>query len=310
MPEITKAVFPVAGLGTRFLPATKAMPKELLPIIDKPIVQYAVEEAIAAGITELIFVTGRNKRAIGDHFDANLELEAQLAAKGKHEIRDMVRNIVPEGVSCIFVRQPEPLGLGHAVLCAAPAVGKNPFVVLLADDLMKGPILPTADLVAAYKRNPRTLLCVAEVAAEDVSKYGIVRPGTQDLGDQIAVAGLIEKPKLEDAPSRLASFGRYAFQPEVFDILRGLSPGAGGEIQLADAIDILASQGKVAALPCTAQRYDCGAKFGYLTAIVDHAIDHPEYREAFFELMRERLAAHDRAVATAPGTVPTGTDPR
>lgn len=301
MGRITKAVFPVAGLGTRFLPATKAMPKELLPIIDKPIVQYAVEEAVAAGITELIFVTGRNKRAIGDHFDANLELEMQLDAKGKHDIRDMVRNIVPPGVSCIFVRQPEPLGLGHAVLCAAPAVGNQPFAVLLADDLMKGAPLPTQELVEAHARAPRNLLCVAEVTDEDVSKYGIVVPGTQDLGNQIAVAGLIEKPALKDAPSRLASFGRYVFEPEIFTVLRTLKPGAGGEIQLADAIDILAHEGKVAALPCTSTRYDCGAKFGYLTAIVDHAIDHPEYREAFFALIRERLSDYDlqKAARTA-----------
>ncbi|KPQ07495.1 MAG: UTP--glucose-1-phosphate uridylyltransferase [Rhodobacteraceae bacterium HLUCCA12] len=294
MSRITKAVFPVAGLGTRFLPATKAMPKELLPIIDKPIVQYAVEEAIAAGITELIFVTGRNKRAIGDHFDANLELEMQLANTGKHEIRDMVRNIVPQGVSCIFVRQAEPLGLGDAVRCAAPAVGNQPFAVLLADDLMKGDTLPTGDLVAAHERAPRNLLCVAEVAREDVSKYGIVVPGSHDLGSQIAVAGLVEKPSAEQAPSQLASFGRYVFEPEIFDVLRTLAPGAGGEIQLADAIDILARQGKVAALPCNAARYDCGSKFGYLTAIVDHAIDHPEYRDAFFDLIRERLAAHEQ----------------
>lgn len=301
--RITKAVFPVAGLGTRFLPATKAMPKELLPIIDKPIVQYAVEEAIAAGITELVFVTGRNKRAIGDHFDANLELEMQLAAKGKHEIREMVRNIVPEGVSCIFVRQAEPLGLGHAVLCAAPAVGNQPFAVLLADDLMKGDRLPTQELVEAYERSPRNLLCVDEVALEEVSKYGIVVPGKQGAGQQVsgnevAVAGLIEKPSPDAAPSRLASFGRYVFEPAVFDILRTLKPGAGGEIQLADAIDQMAREGKVTALKCGAARYDCGAKFGYLSAIVDHAIDHPEYRDEFFALIRDRLRTHEAQVAS------------
>lgn len=295
MSRIKKAVFPVAGLGTRFLPATKAMPKELLPIIDKPIVQYAVEEAIAAGITELIFVTGRNKRAIGDHFDANLELEMQLAAKGKHEVREMVRNIVPEGVSCIFVRQAEPLGLGHAVLCAAPAVGNEPFVVLLADDMMKGDPLPTQELIEAYDRAPGHLLCVDEVALGEVSKYGIVVPGKQHIGSQIAVAGLIEKPTPDKAPSQLASFGRYVFEAEIFVRLRTLKPGAGGEIQLADAIDQLAQEGKVAALKCSATRYDCGSKFGYLSAIVDHAIDHPEYRDDFFALIRDRLATHDAA---------------
>ncbi len=290
MTRITKAVFPVAGLGTRFLPATKAMPKELLPVIDKPIIQYAVEEAVAAGITDLIFITGRNKRAVGDHFDANLELEAQLAAKGKHETRDLVRNIVPQGVNCIFIRQAEPLGLGHAVLCARPAVGQEPFAVLLADDMMRGEALPTAALVAAYGANPRSYLAVDEVAPEDVPKYGIVRPGpTADEGG-ISVAGLVEKPALEDAPSRLASFGRYVFDPEVFDILDGLPPGAGGEIQLADAIDRLAAQGRVGAVRNPARRYDCGAKFGYLEAIVDTALAHPDYADAFSALLRDRIA--------------------
>lgn len=292
--RVTKAVFPVAGLGTRFLPATKAMPKELLPIIDKPIVQYAVEEAVAAGITELIFVTGRNKRAVGDHFDANLELEAQLIAKGKTELRDMVRNIVPEGVACIFLRQPEPLGLGHAVLCAEPAVGDNPFVVLLADDLMQGETLPTTSLLRAFARKPQTVLSVSEVAPEDVSKYGILRAGAEDADGLITVEGIVEKPKPEDAPSRLASFGRYVFTPEIFTLLRGLAPGAGGEIQLADAIDHLARQGKVAAITNPSRRYDCGSKFGYLTAIVDHAIADPTYRDAFAALLRERLADLDK----------------
>jgi UTP--glucose-1-phosphate uridylyltransferase len=291
MAVITKAVLPVAGLGTRFLPATKAMPKELLPIIDKPIVQFAVEEAIAAGITEIIFVTGRNKRAVGDHFDANLELENQLLAAGKQDLRDMVRNIIPKGVACIFVRQPEPLGLGHAVLCAAPAIGNNPFVVLLADDLMRGPVLPTQVLVQAFEKAPRNLLSVCEVPLEEVSKYGIVRKGTERFDDDtlIPVAGLIEKPKKENAPSRLASFGRYAFLPEVFTILRDLPAGAGGEIQLADAIDILAAQGRVAAIENPSRRYDCGSKFGYLTAIVDAALEDPIYTERFEALLRNRL---------------------
>lgn len=289
MTRVTKAVFPVAGLGTRFLPATKAMPKELLPIIDKPIVQYAVEEAVAAGITELIFVTGRNKRAVGDHFDANLELEAQLVAKGKPELRDMVRNIVPEGVACIFVRQPEPLGLGHAVLCAAPAVGNNPFAVLLADDLMQGENLPTAALVEAFARDPRTMLSVSEVARDEVSKYGIIRPGAIGADGVIAVEGIVEKPPVNEAPSQLASFGRYVFRPEVFEILRQLRPGAGGEIQLADAIDELARQGKVSAIRNPSRRYDCGAKFGYLTALVDAALADPEYSARFLELIRSRV---------------------
>lgn len=290
MPRITKAVFPVAGFGTRFLPATKAMPKELLPIIDKPIVQFAVEEAIAAGITELIFVTGRNKRAVGDHFDANLELESQLLAKGKKDLRDMVRNIVPEGVSCIFVRQPEALGLGHAVLCAAPAVGDSPFAVLLADDLMRGEVLPTQSLVEAFNRTQRTILAVSEVPEAEVTKYGIMRPGPVGEDGLMTITGVVEKPTVEAAPSRLASFGRYVFTPEIFGILSTLKPGAGGEIQLADAIDQLAAQGKVSALQNPSTRYDCGDKFGYLTAIVDVALSDPVYSAKFAELLRDRLA--------------------
>jgi UTP--glucose-1-phosphate uridylyltransferase len=295
MTKVTKAVFPVAGLGTRFLPATKAMPKELLPIIDKPIIQYAVEEAIAVGITDLIFVTGRNKRAVEDHFDANLEMEMQLIAKGKTELRDMVRNIVPDGVSCIFVRQPEALGLGHAVLCAAPAVGDNPFAVLLADDLMLGDVLPTAALVQAFGQSPKSLLSVSEVAAADVSKYGILRPGPTGPDGIMSVAGLVEKPSQAEAPSQLASFGRYVFTPDVFDILRGLTPGAGGEIQLADAIDIMARAGKVGAITNPSRRYDCGSKFGYLNAIVDVALEDAEYHDRFLALIRDRVATYDKA---------------
>lgn len=293
MTKITKAVFPVAGFGTRFLPATKAMPKELLPIIDKPIVQFAVEEAIAAGITELVFVTGRNKRSVGDHFDTNLELENQLMSKGKSDLRDMVRNIVPQGVSCIFVRQPEPLGLGHAVLCAAPAVGNEPFAVLLADDLMHGAVLPTSALVDAFDKAGHAILSVSEVAPKDVSKYGILKGGAQDANGLIRVDGLVEKPKQEDAPSNMASFGRYVFTAEVFDVLRDLKPGAGGEIQLADAIDLLAAQGKVSAILNPSTRYDCGDKFGYLTAIVDFALRDPAYSARLVHYLSGRLDGED-----------------
>ena len=292
MTRVTKAVFPVAGLGTRFLPATKAMPKELLPIIDKPIIQYAVEEAVAAGITDLIFITGRAKRAIGDHFDANLELEWQLGAKGKEAERDMVRNIVPAGVNCIFIRQPEAKGLGDAVLCAAPAVGREPFAVLLADDLMHGPVLPTTELVRAFATSGRNLLSVSEVPPEAVSKYGIVKPGRRSgnlAAGEVDVAGLVEKPDADKAPSRLASFGRYVFDAEIFDVLRRLPPGKGDEIQLADAIDILAGRGRVSALTCQAHRYDCGDKFGYLTAIVDMALEHDQFGTPFRDFLRERL---------------------
>jgi len=280
--SVRKAVFPVAGLGTRFLPATKAMPKELLPIIDKPIIQYAVEEAVAAGITDLIFVTGRTKRSIEDHFDANPELERALRAKGKDELADMVRNIVPEGVNCIFLRQPEALGLGHAVLCAEPAVGREPFAVLLADDVMQGD-LPTSALTAAYAERPDTILSVMPVSPAEAHKYGIVRPGPGGT-----VAGLVEKPAPGTEPSCLASIGRYVLEPEIFDILRAQPAGHGGEIQLADAINTRAAQGRVRAVSLTGRRYDCGDKLGYLEAIVDFALEHPDYRDSFAEIIALR----------------------
>jgi UTP--glucose-1-phosphate uridylyltransferase len=284
MASITKAVFPVAGLGTRFLPATKAMPKELLPIIDKPIIQYAVEEAIAAGITELVFVTGRTKRAIEDHFDLNPELERELHEKGKDDLAAAIHSIIPDHVNCIFIRQPRALGLGHAVLCAAPVLGRDPFAVLLADDVVKGTRSPTADLIAAFERTGCTQLSVMQVAQADVSKYGIILPGDTPC----SVAGLVEKPQLKDAPSSLASIGRYVLEPEILDILADTPPGAGGEIQLADAINLRASQGRVNAVPLTGTRYDCGSKFGYLEAIVDFALDHAEYGLPFSALIAQR----------------------
>ena len=284
MTPITKAVFPVAGLGTRFLPATKAMPKELLPIIDKPIIQYAVEEAIAAGITELVFVTGRTKRAIEDHFDTNHELERELSEQGKDDLAAAVHGIIPDHVNCIFIRQPRALGLGHAVLCAAPVIGRNPFAVLLADDVVKGTPSPTAELIAAYARTGYTQLSVMDVTPADVSKYGMIRPGDTPG----SVAGLVEKPRQEDAPSRLASIGRYVLEPEILDILANTPPGAGGEIQLADAINLRAGQGRVNAVPLSGARYDCGSKFGYLEAIVDFALDHEEYGTAFGALIAQR----------------------
>ena len=282
---IRKAVFPVAGLGTRFLPATKAMPKELLPIIDKPIIQYAVEEAVAAGITELIFVTGRTKRAIEDHFDANPELERELRQKGEDDMADTIRAIVPEHVNCIFIRQPQALGLGHAVLCAAPVIGREPFAVLLADDVVNGTPSPTADLVAAFARSRKTLLSIMEVDRSEVSKYGIIVPGETPE----AVAGLVEKPAAAQAPSQLASIGRYVLEPEILDILAETRPGAGGEIQLADALNARAQQGHVGAVALRGKRYDCGSKFGYLEAIVDYALAHEEYGSAFAALVAARL---------------------
>ena len=267
--KIRKAVFPVAGFGTRFLPATKAMPKELLPIVDKPLIQYAVEEAIAAGIDTLIFVTGRNKRAIEDHFDNNQELEMALRAKDKHAQADMVKNILPPGVECIFVRQPEQLGLGHAVLCAERVVGGDPFAVLLADDFLTfdGAGI-TRDLVGGFERTGKTQLSVMEVNGPDISNYGVIVPGAQPG----SVAGLVEKPSPEGAPSNLASIGRYVLTPDIFDILRNQPAGSGGEIQLADAINVQAARGDVEAESLNGRRFDCGSVEGYLDAIM-HVAD-------------------------------------
>lgn len=263
MQKFQKAVFPVAGFGTRFLPATKAMPKELLPIVDKPLIQYAAEEAISAGIDTLIFVTGRNKRAIEDHFDSNNELENMLRAKGKDAQANMVRNIIPAGVECIFVRQAEQLGLGHAVLCAERAVGSDPFAVLLADDFLTdyGPGV-TGDLVNAFAKTGKSQLSVMEVDGPDISKYGVVVPNGLVNG----IAGLVEKPDVGEAPSNLASIGRYILTPDIFDTLRGLTVGSGGEIQLADAINVHAQQGSVETVRLNGQRYDCGSVDGYMQA--------------------------------------------
>ena len=263
--KITKAVFPVAGFGTRFLPATKAMPKELMPIIDKPLIQYAAEEAIAAGIDTLIFVTGRNKRAIEDHFDNNQELEMALRAKGKDEQAEMVKNILPKGVECIFMRQPEQLGLGHAVLCAERAVGNDPFAVLLADDfIICNGDGTTADLVRSFEASRKTQLSVMTVNGPDISKYGVVLPG----GEPGKVAGLVEKPDSEKAPSNTASIGRYILTPDIFDIIRNQPVGANGEIELAEAINVQAANNAVEAVKLNGLRFDCGSVQGYLDAII------------------------------------------
>lgn len=259
--KIRKAVFPVAGFGKWFLPATKAMPKELLPIVDKPLIQYAVEELIAAGIDTLIFVTGRNKRAIEDHFDANYELKTLLPAKGKCAQADMVRNIIPAGVECIFVCQAEQLGLGHSMSCAKRAVGSETFAVLLADDFITDyePGV-TADLADAFAKTGKLQLSVMEVDGPDISKYGVVVP------DGLGISGLIEKPDVSEAPSNLASIGRYVLTPDIFDTLRGLSTGSGGEIQLADSINIHAQQGSVGAVRLNGWCYDCGSVDGFMQA--------------------------------------------
>ena len=262
--KITKAVFPVAGLGTRFLPVTKAMPKELLPIIDKPLIQYAVEESIQAGIDTLIFVTGRHKRAIEDHFDGNKELEDALLLKGRVEQANMVKNILPKGVECIFIRQAEPAGLGDAVLCAERLIGDEAFMVLLADDfLINDTSIVSNDLVQNYKKTNNMQISVMEVEGREISNYGVVVMGENSN----AVAGLVEKPEYDEAPSNLASIGRYVLTPDIFDTLRGLKPGSGNEIQLSDAINLHAIKGNVEAVKMTARRFDCGSVDGYLEAI-------------------------------------------
>jgi len=268
---VRKAVFPVAGLGTRFLPATKAMPKELLPIIDKPLIQYAAEEAIAAGLDTLIFITGRNKRAIEDHFDGNNELELALRLKGKNEMADMVKNILPEGIECVFVRQKEQLGLGHAVLCAERVVGNEPFALLLADDFLtysgKG---ITSDLISGYDKTGKSQLSVMKVDGPDISKYGVIVPNNKTG----LITGLMEKPNFENAPSNLASIGRYVLTPDIFDILRNQSIGAGGEIQLADSINLQAENNRVETVLLNGKRFDCGSIQGYVDAIKHVASNH------------------------------------
>lgn len=262
--QVKKAVFPVAGLGTRFLPATKAMPKELLPIVDKPLIQYAVEEAVEAGIDTLIFVTGRNKRAIEDHFDANSELERVLKEKGQFAQLEMVRNILPEGVECIFVRQARQLGLGHAILCAERTVGNEPFAVLLADDFLTGSSNGMMkNLVNKYHQTGNTQISVSPIAGKEISKYGVIIPKENTN----IVLGLIEKPDFENAPSDLASIGRYVLPPKIFEILKKIDSKKGEEIQLADAIDELAKSEIIESVEIEGQRFDCGSVDGYMSAI-------------------------------------------
>jgi UTP--glucose-1-phosphate uridylyltransferase len=291
MPKtIRKAVFPVAGLGTRFLPATKASAKEMLPVVDKPLIQYAVEEAAAAGITDMIFITGRGKRSIEDHFDKAYELESELTARGKTALLEAVQDVVPKGINCVYIRQAEPLGLGHAVLCARSVVGNEPFAVLLADDLMQPGADGTAvlrQMIDVYAKHQASVLAVQEVRRDETASYGIV--STEPWGDRTArVTGIVEKPKPEDAPSTLAVVGRYVLSPLVFDHLANLEPGAGGEIQLTDALARLISEEPVLAYQFYGTRYDCGAKIGYLQATVELALRHPEVGPEFERFLRER----------------------
>lgn len=278
---VTKAVFPVAGLGTRFLPATKANPKEMLPIVDKPLIQYAVEEAVKAKITELIFVTSSSKRAIEDHFDTNYELEHRLTLEGKDQILEIVQNIVPKGVDCIYVRQPQALGLGHAVLCARQVVGNHPFAVLLADDLIDAPSQPClSQMLDVYHHEHASVIAVQEIAKEDSEKYGIVDVQENWQGKGV-MRGIVEKPKPADAPSNLAVVGRYILTAEIFDHLAKVTPGRGGEIQLTDAIARLLQHKKVMATTFEGIRYDCGSKLGYLEAVIAFGLKHPELGAEF-----------------------------
>jgi UTP--glucose-1-phosphate uridylyltransferase len=284
MKKITKAVFPVAGLGTRFLPATKASPKEMLPIDDKPLIQYAVEEVVAAGITDLIFVTGRNKRAIEDHFDKAYELEAELQAKGKNKLLKDVRDLLPEGVSCAYIRQAEALGLGHAVMCASHLVGDEPFAVILADDLIDATTPVMKQMVQMHAKHGGSVIAVQNVPREDTASYGVI--SSEPVAGRISkLNGIVEKPKPEDAPSTLAVVGRYILSPRIFHSLENLRRGAGGEIQLTDAIGKLLREESVFGYEFEGQRYDCGLKLGFLQANINYALKHPEIGAPFREYL-------------------------
>ena len=288
-------------MGTRFLPATKASPKEMLPIVDKPLIQYAVEEAVAAGMTEMIFVTGRNKRAIEDHFDKAAELEAALEERGNEKLLATVRGILPPGVHCVFIRQPETLGLGHAVLCARPLVGDEPFAVILADDLIDAKPSVMTQMVERYSYYRRSVIGVQNVAREETDQYGIVRCGSV-LNDVHQIDGIVEKPAPDDAPSTLGVVGRYILSPRIFDHLANARPGKGGEIQLTDAIASLLKQEQVLAYQFQGTRYDCGSKIGYLKATIAFAMSHPDVSEEFIAHLRGVAATlpaieRDRAAA-------------
>ncbi len=285
--KISKAVFPVAGMGTRFLPATKASPKEMLPIVDKPLIQYAVEEAIAAGITELIFVTGRSKRAIEDHFDKAYELETELQMRGKSDMLELLRGILPSHVSCVYIRQAEALGLGHAVLCAKQVVGGDPFAVILADDLIDGDPHAMYQMVERFEETGNSILGVEPVAPSETASYGIVdtHASEQALAE---IHAIVEKPDPKEAPSNLAVVGRYILTPAIFSCLENVKPGKGGEIQLTDGIAALMEREPVLAYRYHGIRYDCGSKLGYMKANVEFALRHPEIGSAFADYLSRR----------------------
>jgi UTP--glucose-1-phosphate uridylyltransferase len=285
--KITKAVFPVAGLGTRFLPATKASSKEMLPVVDKPLIQYAVEEAVAAGITQMVFITGRNKRAIEDHFDKAYELEAELQSHGKLALLKAAQDVLPKHVSCIYVRQQEALGLGHAILCARPVVGNEPFAVILADDLIDGNPPVMKQMVDVYASERCSILAVQNVPREDTPSYGVVKTEPGERGMH-RITGIVEKPRPEVAPSTLAVVGRYILTPEIFGYLERVKPGSGGEIQLTDGIAALLGEQRALAYEFHGIRYDCGSKLGYLQANVLYAMRHPQIG-ADFSMFLESL---------------------
>ncbi|NOR68952.1 MAG: UTP--glucose-1-phosphate uridylyltransferase GalU [Methylomarinum sp.] len=288
--KITKAVFPVAGLGTRFLPATKASPKEMLPIVDKPLIQYAVEEAVAAGIDTMIFVTGRNKMAIPNHFDKAYELECELEAKGKQETLDIIQNIIPPHVSCVFIRQSEALGLGHAVHCAKPVVGNEPFAVILADDLIQDTDRGCmAQMVKLFNEKNCSILGVERVDPSETDKYGVVKTSEQS-GPSAKIDIIVEKPKPEVAPSNLAVVGRYILTPAIFKKIENTGKGAGGEIQLTDAIADLLQDETALAYEFEGIRYDCGSKLGFLIATVEHGLLHKELKDDFLDYLKDLAA--------------------
>ena len=285
MKAIKKAVFPVAGLGTRFLPATKANPKEMLPIVDKPLIQYAVEEAIQSGITELIFVTGRNKRSIEDHFDKNVELEASLIASNKNFLLESIRSIIPSHVKCIYTRQSEPLGLGHAVLQAKTIINDEPFAVLLADDLTDAHTPVLKQLILQHQKEQSSVIAIEDIPKEKTVQYGIVDVG--DSKDNLyKINSIVEKPQPIDAPSTLGVIGRYVFNPEIFDCLEKIKPGKGGEIQLTDAIQMLLSQQAIFAYLFEGKRYDCGDKLGFIKANIEFSKKHPEIGKEFTAFLK------------------------
>ncbi len=287
MQRVKKAVFPVAGLGTRFLPATKASPKEMLPIVDKPLIQYAVEEAMDAGITDIIFISSRTKRTVEDHFDKAYELETELEARGKKRVLELVQSIRPAGINFIYIRQAEALGLGHAVLCAKPVIGDEPFAVILADDLIDGTPAVMKQMVDQYDFYQCSVLGVQNVAPEETASYGIV--DATHMSERVSrVNAIVEKPKPDVAPSTLGVVGRYILTPRIFHHIENLKPGAGGELQLTDAIAAMLIEQQVLAYAFDGIRYDCGSKLGYLQATVEYALKHPEVRDEFASYLKNR----------------------